>query len=113
MLLYLDHAWERHHAAGRMNSMADLYAAVKEGAVQRIRPKIMTVCAILLACSQSCGADDPGGRRCDETHRRPMIGGVLTSAILELLIYPVIFVIWKKRALAQPMPSAPPTSVLA
>src|SRR5437764_706175 len=47
MLLYLDHAWEKFRAAGRMNSMHDLQAAVIEGAVQRIRPKIMTICAIL------------------------------------------------------------------
>jgi Cu(I)/Ag(I) efflux system membrane protein CusA/SilA len=47
MLLYLDHAWEKYKAQGRMNSIEDLYAAVIEGAVQRIRPKIMTVCAII------------------------------------------------------------------
>jgi Cu(I)/Ag(I) efflux system membrane protein CusA/SilA len=47
MLLYLDHAWDKFKAAGRLNSLADLYDAVREGAVQRIRPKIMTVCAIL------------------------------------------------------------------
>jgi len=48
MLLYLDHAWEKFHAAGRMNTISDLHAAVKEGAVERIRPKIMTVCYHLL-----------------------------------------------------------------
>src|SRR5439155_23374098 len=47
MLLYLDHAWDNFNADGRMNNMRDLHAAVMEGAVQRIRPKIMTVCAIL------------------------------------------------------------------
>src|SRR2546429_8362840 len=47
MLLFLDHAWEKFRAAGRINTMGDLQAAVIEGAVQRIRPKIMTVCAIL------------------------------------------------------------------
>src|SRR5580704_13637093 len=47
MLLYLDHAWDRRFAAGRLKSAADLHDAVIEGAVQRIRPKIMTVCAIL------------------------------------------------------------------
>ena len=48
MLLYLDHAREKYPAEGRMASMSELYAAAKEGVVQRIRPKIMTVCAILL-----------------------------------------------------------------
>jgi len=47
MHLYLDHAWDKFRSAGRMNSMTDLRAAVVEGAVQRIRPKIMTICAIL------------------------------------------------------------------
>src|SRR6266481_432783 len=47
MLLYLDHAWDKYRLAGRMNNIGDLYEAVKEGAVQRIRPKMMTVCAIL------------------------------------------------------------------
>src|SRR6185503_17363041 len=45
MLLYLDQAWKKFRTAGRMNSMADLQSAVMEGAVQRIRPKIMTICA--------------------------------------------------------------------
>ncbi len=103
MLLYLDHAWEKYVAMGRMASMADLYAAVKEGAVQRIRPKIMTVCAILFGLlpimwspTTQAGADVM------KRIAAPMIGGVVTSAILELLIYPVIFVLWKKRALQKP-----------
>jgi Cu(I)/Ag(I) efflux system membrane protein CusA/SilA len=102
MLLYLDNAWEKFRAEGRMNSMADLYAAVKEGAVQRIRPKIMTVCAILFGLlpimwspTTQAGADVM------KRIAAPMIGGVVTSAILELLIYPVIFVIWKKRSLGR------------
>ena len=100
MLLYLDHAWEKAVAMGRMASMADLHAAVKEGAVQRIRPKIMTVCAILFGLlpilwspTTQAGADVM------KRIAAPMIGGVVTSAILELLIYPVIFVLWKKRGL--------------
>ncbi len=103
MLLYLDHAWEKYVAMGRMATMADLYVAVKEGAVQRIRPKIMTVCAILFGLlpimwspTTQAGADVM------KRIAAPMIGGVVTSAILELLIYPVIFVIWKKRLLRRP-----------
>ncbi len=102
MLLYLDHAWEKYVSEGRMNSLADLYAAVKEGAVQRIRPKIMTVCAILFGLlpimwspTTQAGADVM------KRIAAPMIGGVITSAILELLIYPVIFVIWRRRALPE------------
>jgi Cu(I)/Ag(I) efflux system membrane protein CusA/SilA len=102
MLLYLDNAWEKHRAEGRMTSLAELYIAVKEGAVQRIRPKIMTVCAILFGLlpimwspTTQAGADVM------KRIAAPMIGGVITSAILELLIYPVIFVIWKKRSLSK------------
>ena len=100
MLLYLDQAWEKYVAQGRMNSMADLHLAVKEGAVQRIRPKIMTVCAILFGLlpimwspTTQAGADVM------KRIAAPMIGGVVTSAILELLIFPVIFVIWRQRSL--------------
>lgn len=100
MLLYLDQAWEKYRAAGHLRSLADLHAAVKEGAVQRIRPKIMTVCAILFGLlpimwspTTQAGADVM------KRIAAPMIGGVVTSAILELLIYPVIFVIWKMRSL--------------
>ncbi len=102
MLLYLDHAWEKHVVAGKMASMGHLYEAVKEGAVQRIRPKIMTVCAILFGLlpimwspTTQAGADVM------KRIAAPMIGGVVTSAILELLIYPVIFVIWRRRSLPE------------
>ena len=47
ILLYLDHAWEKFRSVGRMNSMSDLRVAIHEGAVQRLRPKVMTACAIL------------------------------------------------------------------
>ncbi|HSI12997.1 MAG TPA: CusA/CzcA family heavy metal efflux RND transporter, partial [Chthoniobacter sp.] len=100
MLLYLDQAWEKYRAAGGLNSMGDLHAAVKEGAVQRIRPKIMTVCAILFGLlpimwspTTQAGADVM------KRIAAPMIGGVITSAILELLLYPVIFVLWRGRSL--------------
>ncbi len=100
MLLYLDHAWEKFKTDGRMNSMRDLHDAVLEGAVGRVRPKIMTVCAILFGLlpimwspAMQAGADVM------KRIAAPMIGGVVTSAILELLIYPVIYVIWRRREL--------------
>jgi Cu(I)/Ag(I) efflux system membrane protein CusA/SilA len=100
MLLYLDHAWEKFHAAGRMNNMRDLHDAVLEGAVQRIRPKIMTVCAILFGLLPIMWS--PATEAGADVMKRiatPMIGGVVTSAILELLIYPVIFLMWRSRRL--------------
>jgi Cu(I)/Ag(I) efflux system membrane protein CusA/SilA len=100
MLLYLDHAWDKFKAQQRMNTMKDLHDAVMEGAVQRIRPKIMTVCAILFGLlpimwspTMQAGADVM------KRIATPMIGGIVTSGILELLIYPVIYVIWRKHEL--------------
>jgi Cu(I)/Ag(I) efflux system membrane protein CusA/SilA len=101
MLLYLDQAFERAKAAGRMRDLAELRAAVEEGAVKRIRPKMMTVMAILMGLlpimwSHGAGADVM------KRIAAPMVGGVVTSFILELLIYPVIFTIWKWRAEVRP-----------
>ena len=100
MLLYLDHAWEKFRAEGRMNNFQDLHDAVIEGAVQRIRPKIMTVCAILFGLLPIMWS--PATQAGADVMKRiatPMIGGIVTSAIMELLIYPVIYVLWKKRGL--------------
>ena len=101
MLLYLDHAFERAKAAGRMSSATDLQEAIEEGAVQRIRPKMMTVMAILLGLlpimwSHGAGADVM------KRIAAPMVGGVVTSFLLELLIYPVIFEIWKWHSELKP-----------
>jgi len=113
MLLYLDHAWDKYRAEGRMNSLADLNAATREGAVQRIRPKIMTVCAILFGLLPIMWSPTwQAGADVMKRIAAPMIGGVVTSAILELLIYPVIFVLWRKRHLpsgnAEPPIPEPP-----
>ena len=100
MLLYLDHAWDKFRAAGRMNSMSDLHAAVTEGAVQRIRPKIMTICAILFGLLPIMWSPtNQSGADVMKRIAAPMIGGVITSGILELLIYPVIYVVWRRRYL--------------
>jgi copper/silver efflux system protein len=118
MLLYLDHAWENFRDAGRMNNMKDLHDAVIEGAVSRVRPKIMAVSAILFGLlpimwspAMQAGADVM------KRIATPMIGGVITSAFLNLLIYPVIYVIWKKRDLKEQAeeeaPFVPPALVLS
>jgi copper/silver efflux system protein len=109
MLLYLDHAWDKFRAAGKMNTMDDLQAAVIEGAVQRIRPKIMTICAIVFGLLPIMWAPtNQSGADVMKRIAAPMIGGVITSGILELLLYPVIYVFWRKRhlprALAAPKP---------
>ena len=103
MLLYLDHAWDKFQAAGRLKTPADLHDAILDGAVQRIRPKIMTVCAILFGLlpilwspTTQAGADVM------KRIAAPMIGGVVTSAVLELLLYPVIYMLWRRRHLPEP-----------
>ncbi len=94
MLLYLDQSFERFKKEGRMRSLSDLQEAVEDGAVKRIRPKMMTVMAILMGLlpimwSHGAGADVM------KRIAAPMVGGVITSFVLELLIYPVIFTVWK------------------
>src|SRR5213595_1380230 len=100
MLLYLDHAWDKFKSNGRMHTIKDLHDAVMEGAVQRIRPKIMTVCAILFGLLPIMWSPTlQAGADVMKRIATPMIGGIITSAILELLLFPVIYVVWRKREL--------------
>ncbi len=97
MLMYLDIAFEDRVKRGQMNSLADLKAAVIEGAVHRVRPKLMTVAALfmgLIPIMWSIGAGSDVMKRI----AAPMIGGLLTSFLLELLIYPVIYYVWKAHS---------------
>jgi len=90
MLMYLDLAYNDRLKSGRMRNQEDLIEGIIEGAVHRIRPKMMTVCALLLGLTPilwSMGAGSDVMKRI----AAPMIGGLLTSFILELLIYPVLF----------------------
>ena len=85
-----------------MNSISDLYASVREGAVRRIRPKMMAVCAILFGLLPIMWSPDyQAGADVMKRIAAPMIGGITTSAVLNLLIYPVIYVMWRKRYLAK------------
>ncbi len=96
MLMYLDLAFDRRKQIGQMKSEIDLKAAIIEGAVHRIRPKLMTVaCAFLglIPIMWSLGAGADVMKRI----AAPMIGGLATSFLLELLIYPVIFYVWKAK----------------
>jgi Cu(I)/Ag(I) efflux system membrane protein CusA/SilA len=98
MLLYLDLAYEKWKKEGKMATAADLKEAIMYGAVKRIRPKIMTVSVILaglipIMFSHGTGADVM------KRIAAPMVGGVITSTILELIIYPAIYMIWRGRSL--------------
>ena len=94
MLLYLGVAYERWKREGRMNSIGQLEDAVMEGAVQRVRPKMMTVSAIIMGLLPIMWSSGTGS---DVMKRiaAPMVGGTVTSFILTLLIYPAIYVLWK------------------
>ena len=97
MLLYLDLAYEERRLAGRMNSIADLRAAITHGAVRRIRPKVMTVATMFVGLAPimwSAGAGADVMKRI----AAPMIGGIFTSFVLELVVYPAIYEVWKWRS---------------
>jgi copper/silver efflux system protein len=97
MLVYLDSAWNAARKAGRP-SAAQLRAAITEGAVERVRPKMMTVAAIvagLLPILWGNGAGASVARRI----AAPMIGGMVSSAALTLLVIPVVYALWRGREL--------------
>lgn len=98
MLMYLDLSYHDREKRGMMKNKKDLHDAVMEGAVHRVRPKLMTVMALfmgLIPIMWSVGAGADVMKRI----AAPMIGGLFTSFLLELLIYPVIFYLWKERSL--------------
>jgi Cu(I)/Ag(I) efflux system membrane protein CusA/SilA len=94
MLLYLDLAYHDAVSKGQMNSWDDLREAIVHGAVKRLRPKVMTVACMLFGLLPIMWSVGAGG---DVMKRiaAPMIGGILTSFLMELVIYPPIFAIWK------------------
>jgi Cu(I)/Ag(I) efflux system membrane protein CusA/SilA len=96
MLLYLELAYKQWREEGKLKSRNDLRESIMHGAVKRIRPKIMTVSVILaglvpIMFSEGTGADVM------KRIAAPMVGGVITSTILELIIYPAIYMIWRGR----------------
>jgi len=96
MLLYLDLAFDERRRRGLMRSLADLKEAIVEGAVKRLRPKVMTVGVMFMGLlpimwSHGTGADVM------KRIAAPMIGGIFTSFAMELLVYPAIYAIWRGR----------------
>jgi copper/silver efflux system protein len=98
MLLYLDLAWDERRRAGTLRTQADLEEAVVQGAVRRVRPKLMTVLAAFMGLLPIMWATGAGA---DVMKRiaAPMVGGLVTSFGLELLVYPALYAIWRSRAL--------------
>jgi Cu(I)/Ag(I) efflux system membrane protein CusA/SilA len=105
MLLYLDLAYEHARREGRMRNLADLQDAILQGAVKRLRPKFMTVAAAFLGLVPIMWATGAGSDVMKHI-AAPLVGGILTSFLLELLVYPPVYQIWKwnfevKRQLRQ------------
>jgi len=105
MLLFLDLSFNDMMSQGRMKTFADLKEAIIHGAVKRIRPKMMTVMAMFMGLipimwSMGTGADMM------KRIAAPMIGGIITSFILELLVYPPLYAMWKQRELRKIEPTA-------
>ncbi len=96
MLVYIDSVYKEKVKQGKMRNLKDLLDAIMEGAVQRVRPKVMTVAAIvagLLPIMWGHGAGSDVMRRI----AAPMIGGIITAALTGLILYPVIYAIWKEK----------------
>jgi Cu(I)/Ag(I) efflux system membrane protein CusA/SilA len=98
MLVYLDEVFRRRKAAGQMTSLSHLHAAIVEGAVERVRPKIMTVATTLIGLLPIM-AGTGAGSQIMKRIAAPMVGGLLTSAVMTLIIIPVIYHFWRSRAI--------------
>ncbi|HZR18126.1 MAG TPA: efflux RND transporter permease subunit [Verrucomicrobiae bacterium] len=98
MLLYLDLAYDDWATKGRMRTRAELRDAIYHGAVKRVRPKAMTACVIIAGLTPILWSHGTGA---DVMKRiaTPMVGGVVTSTIMELAVYPAVFFLWRSRAL--------------
>jgi Cu(I)/Ag(I) efflux system membrane protein CusA/SilA len=102
MLLYLELAYEEALMSGRMKTLSDLREAIVYGAAKRLRPKFMTfatTCIGLLPVMWSIGTGSDVMKRI----AAPMVGGIFTSFILELLIYPLVYELWKRKIIAEPL----------
>ncbi|MGE0369978.1 MAG: efflux RND transporter permease subunit, partial [Candidatus Dadabacteria bacterium] len=98
MIMYLDESYERRVRNGSMKTEKDLDEAIMEGAVQRVRPKMMTVATTILGLmplmwSMGAGADMV------KRIAAPMVGGLVTSTVLTLIIIPVVYSFWKGKEL--------------
>jgi Cu(I)/Ag(I) efflux system membrane protein CusA/SilA len=105
MLIYLDEAWERYRAEGRLQARADVATAVVEGALERLRPKAMTVITVIVGLMPILWSEGTGA---DVMKRiaAPMVGGMISSTLLTLVVIPALYLIWRRRGLADTAPSS-------
>jgi len=98
MLIFLDLAWRERLAAGRQPTLRDLYDAVVEGAVVRVRPKLMTTAAIMAGLLPIMWGNGTGASVMKRI-AAPMIGGMISSTILTLVVIPAVYALWREREL--------------
>ncbi len=97
MLLYLDQAWNAASRSGTVH-LDSLVAAIEHGAVTRVRPKLMTVVAIMAGLIPIMWAHGTGASVMQRI-AAPMIGGMVTSSGLTLVVIPVLYYLWRRRQL--------------
>jgi Cu(I)/Ag(I) efflux system membrane protein CusA/SilA len=113
MLLFLDLSHADAKKKGLLRNMADLHEAIVHGAVKRIRPKIMTVAAASLGLMPIMWSAGTGADLMKRV-AAPMVGGLFTSFIMELLVYPAIYLLWRKREIKpEPVNSEPVVAEVA
>ena len=98
MLIYLDEAYHSRNLEGRMREASDVAAGVREGALERLRPVVMTVTAITMGLAPILWS---GGTGADVMKRiaAPMVGGMVSATVLTLVVVPAIYLLWRRRQL--------------
>ena len=99
MLAYIEEAVGRFRAEGRLRTVADLHAAIHEGAVDRVRPKLMTVLVNIVGLMPIMAGTETGTRVMKRI-AAPLVGGLVSSTLLTLVLLPVVYLIWQRRGLS-------------
>jgi Cu(I)/Ag(I) efflux system membrane protein CusA/SilA len=102
MLIYLDHAWDAARERTGNPTAKDLYEAVVEGAVERVRPKMMTVTAIMAGLLPILWGNGTGASVMKRI-AAPMVGGMVSSTVLTLVVIPAVYSLWKEQRIAAPV----------
>ena len=109
MLVYLDEAYHRWRREGRLGTVADLRASIMEGAVERLRPKLMTVATTVLGLVPVLMGSEAGSRVMKRI-AAPMVGGMVSSMVLTLVVLPALYLLWRRVEMALRPPESTPGS---
>jgi Cu(I)/Ag(I) efflux system membrane protein CusA/SilA len=104
MLIYLDHAWHARQKTGTRPTARVLYEAIVEGAVERVRPKMMTVTAIMAGLLPILWGSGTGASVMKRI-AAPMVGGMISSTVLTLVVIPAVYSLWKERSVTSALPA--------